>query len=325
MTRALAIDIAHPSALLARGYYYYYGFRNYDRALEDFEVALEAVPNDSEARASIGFIHRRQGKWDEALADLQAAYTLAPREAPLLNAVAELRRARREFDEAIEVRRRIAELGPENVQNVLALAGLAIETTGDPARGMELWRKVPPSDGFWYFAGWAIMSAWNHDFDRAHEWAGKIRGETPFIRAARAVLQASFEAERDGVESARPSFQSVAGMLEAFLEEAPANADLRMWLGLTHAMLGNADAAIREGRLAIDLTAKDRFLGPKAEEALAQIYSRLGRTDDAIDLIERLLQTTYDNALTVTNLRLDRRWDPIRNDPRFQALLTPSI
>jgi len=127
MIRAVAIDAAHPSALLARGYYYYFGFRDYDRALEDFEVALEAVPNDSEVRASIGFIHRRQGKWDEAIADFGAAATLAPRDDALLSAVADIRRARREFDEAIKVRRRIAELKPENVGNLLALAALAIE------------------------------------------------------------------------------------------------------------------------------------------------------------------------------------------------------
>jgi serine/threonine protein kinase/Flp pilus assembly protein TadD len=324
MSRATAIDETHPSALLARGYYRYHGFRDYDRALEDFEAALEAVPNDFLARSSIGYIHRRQGKLDEAIADLEAAISLAPQDINLLGNLADTYRGRREFDRAIELRRRIAELDSGNMENQLDLAFYTIETTGDPARGLEQWRQVPPSEDFRYPLGWAILSTAVRDYDQAYEWSKKIPGDDPFMQALRAMLMAVFEADRDGVEAARPSLEAAAEQIEGMLTLAPTNADLRQWLSGIYARLGQADAAIREGRMAVDLTAKDRFAGPRAEENLAHVYARLGRADDAVDLLEELLRTSYKDAVTVTGLRLASRWDPIRDDPRFQALLTQS-
>ena len=77
------------------------------------------------------------------------------------------------------------------------------------------------------------------------------------------------------------------------------------------ARLGNAEAAVRESRMAIDLTARDRWEGPKAEQALARVYAELGRTDDALDLIEKLLEITYDDSITLADLRLDPAWDKL--------------
>jgi hypothetical protein len=46
-------------------------------------------------------------------------------------------------------------------------------------------------------------------------------------------------------------------------------------------------------------------------------------------LLERLLQTpgavdSADDSITVNDLKFRWEWDPIRNDPRFQALIAHS-
>ena len=73
--------------------------------------------------------------------------------------------------------------------------------------------------------------------------------------------------------------------------------------------------------MAVDLTTKDRGAGPKTEQNLASIYAVVGRADDALDLIEKLLGMAYDDSLTLTDLRLDPVWDPIRDHERFRALV----
>ena len=59
--------------------------------------------------------------------------------------------------------------------------------------------------------------------------------------------------------------------------------------------------------------------GPEAAEARAIILAQLGESDAALDEIER--QLAGPSKVTVHTLRLDPRWDPIREHPRFKALL----
>jgi serine/threonine-protein kinase len=53
--------------------------------------------------------------------------------------------------------------------------------------------------------------------------------------------------------------------------------------------------------------------------ALAQIYTWVGEHAEAIRLLEHLLEVP--SFVTVPLLKVDPVWDPLRNDPRFQALL----
>ena len=54
--------------------------------------------------------------------------------------------------------------------------------------------------------------------------------------------------------------------------------------------------------------------------------ARTGETDRAISAIERLLTTPFavdyaDDSITLSDLRTRWKWDPLRNDPRFQKIL----
>src|SRR4029077_10717709 len=63
---ALRLQPDLPESHLALGYSYYYGDRDYERALAEFEVAKQGLPNDAQAYFAIGAIQRRQGKWTES-------------------------------------------------------------------------------------------------------------------------------------------------------------------------------------------------------------------------------------------------------------------
>jgi hypothetical protein len=74
--------------------------------------------------------------------------------------------------------------------------------------------------------------------------------------------------------------------------------------------------------MAIDPTSSDPFEGPLAEESMAEIYAMLGDADHAIPILQRLIKIPSFTAITPAMMRIGTIWDPIRNDPRFQELVT---
>lgn len=66
-----------PEALGALAYYYYRGFRDYDRALELFARIQKARPNYSPDL--IGWIQRRQGRWEQSAGTVEKVFKLNPR------------------------------------------------------------------------------------------------------------------------------------------------------------------------------------------------------------------------------------------------------
>jgi tetratricopeptide (TPR) repeat protein len=122
-------------------------------------------------------------------------------------------------------------------------------------------------------------------------------------------------------EKALSAFERARPIAEKALRESPSDASRHVILALILAGLGEKDAAIAEGRRAVELLpeSQDAFDGPEMSLALAQVYAWTGESDQALQLLDRLLNTP--RGVTVPFLRLDPMWDPLRNDPRFQALI----
>jgi len=92
---------------------------------------------------------------------------------------------------------------------------------------------------------------------------------------------------------------------------------------VAYAGLGDRDAALAqiEAETAERRSEPDLFdqTIPFKEMALVQVL--LGEHDAAINILTELMTMEYNAALTVVDLRLDPTWDPLRDHPRFQALL----
>ena len=87
------------------------------------------------------------------------------------------------------------------------------------------------------------------------------------------------------------------------------------------ACLREKDAALFEAQRARELLPenKDTFGGPEITAAAAQVHTILGNNADAVKILEELLSRP--SLITVERLKADPVWDPLRSDPRFQALL----
>ncbi len=305
----------------ARGYYLYYGFQDYDRALTEFEAAAESAPNDAESRQAIGYIYRRKGDLAAAIENLERAAELDPQDPNIPRNLGSTYRARRQFDKALEMADRVLALEPQGENNYFAKASYVMHGTGDLAASREILERMPVTESIGGAFNWIDQHFWERDFDGLIEGFESVESPVPYVTAAKQLVVAFAKALRDGAGAARPDLEAARTRVSALLEGAPGNAQVHGWLSGVLAFLGEDEEAISEAKLAVELTEMDRFSGPQAEESLARIYASLDRPDEALVLLERLLDAQYDSAITTWALKLDPAWDPIREDPRFQALI----
>jgi len=95
---------------------------------------------------------------------------------------------------------------------------------------------------------------------------------------------------------------------------------------LIDAFRGRKEEAIRAGRRGLELAHYSMLEKNDAAAALALIYARTGEPDEAIRLIEKLLNGPANLghdifSMTLTDLKWRWVWDPLRSHPRFQKLL----
>ena len=110
------------------------------------------------------------------------------------------------------------------------------------------------------------------------------------------------------------------GHLEKALAEYEATGTLRNWVptiagaACVEAARGNASAA-RLALVRLDSLARYQYVTPYA---LALVHAALGQRDQAFHWLDR---SVAERAHWLVWLNRDRRWDSIRDDPRFAAIV----
>jgi TolB-like protein/Flp pilus assembly protein TadD len=345
--RALKLEPNLPEAHLARGFAYYYGDRNYEAALNELAVAQRGLPNESEAYLAIGAIQRRQGKWEESTANLKKASELDPTSSwPLQNLafnyqmLRDYAAAQHTVDKALELSPRSFELLGLKIEFAIeqrgdfsvyeqALANLeagASSSPGAPARpsAADLAAESGFNVSYMGVARLGVLML-QRRFQEAIAVGEKIDENVAALKPALLCQKYGFlglARRYSGDEAgARRELLKAKEFAQKTLAEAPDDAARHMQLAQTMALLGEKDAAVAEALRGQQLLPEsvDAFEGPQITGQLAEIYSLCGDAKRAIDILDGLFQRP--STITTHLLKLQLQWDPIRKDPRFQALI----
>ena len=324
---ALRLQPDLPEAHLALGFSYYYGDRDYGRALAEFEVAKRDLPNEAQAYMAIGAIQRRQGKWAESTANLKKAAELDPKNGAVLLNFAYNYMATRNFEAADKTFDRAIEAAPESFGSRALKGEVAIRWKGDVSVAEKELASVPPGidpEGL-VTLGRAGVLTLQRRFPEALQVIQQFHGETlPGYSTApcpKGFLEGALYSYLGDKVKAQAAFERARVLAERLVRESPDDSARHAQLGQILAGLGQKDAAINEGKRAVELRpeSQDAFDGPEVTAALAQIYAWTGERDQAFSLLDHLLLTP--SGITVPVLKLDPVWDPLRKDPRFQGLI----
>ena len=324
---ALRLQPDLPEGHLALGFSYYYGDRDYERALAEFDIARRGLPNDAQAYLAIGSIQRRQGKWTESTANLEKAATLDPKNTNLLINLCYSYMALRNFETAGKMLDRIIASSPQSFQARALKGFMAVLWKGDLSAAEKVFSSVPPENDESGLTTWA--RAWiltlERKFPEALQVLERFRGETMYTTTTapcpKAFAEGLIHLLQGDKTKARAEFEIAREISEKLLREAPGDAARHAQHGLILATLGQKQEAVAEGKRAVELLpeSQDALDGPQCTSALAQIYACTGEFDEAFRLLDHLFAVP--NNLTIPMFKLDPVWDPLRKDPRYQALI----
>lgn len=308
-----------PEGHLALGSYYYYGFRDYDRALEHFAIAAKAIPNDRNLWNKIFAVYRRQGRWDEALEALEKWQRIDPQGYIAAVEAAITYYLLRDFERAEQETRRAISIAPDQAEAYWEAGALNyLAWDGSTERARSLLGSAPSLDS----PEIEYTSLLLDFFDRKPEVVlARLEDlsvdvfDLQLWYSPGELLECMCLTEMGDLQRAQRACSSAIEFMEGEIQSRPHDYRVYSALGHAFALLGRSEEAVRAGQRAVELMETSKY--PEIE--LAKIYTRVGESDKALDLIEKLLSIPCD--FSVGLLRLDPVWDPLREDPRFQALL----
>ena len=315
-------------AHMAMGLVHYRTQLDYRRALEEFQIALRAAPNDAELLAFVGYAERRLGHWAAVDSAYQRLILLDPRNADYAGDLGGVTYMFvRRYADAVRALDRAVALAPDLALYAVAKGYVYVLWKGD-LDTLRLLATVPADmdlgSGLSSVMVRAELLLWERKADSLLALSRGLQcGPRDVDEFFQPDLLAAWAHElRGDKQAARAAFASALGVLAMEPDAGPLGFVVHAQRGAALAGLGRKVEALEEVRWLREsrICREDHYeAGPTAARARAIILAQLGESDAALDEIQRLLAGP--TPLTVHTLRLDPRWDPIREHPRFKALL----
>jgi serine/threonine protein kinase/predicted Zn-dependent protease len=313
---------------LALAQHYYYAYRDYGRARQELVLAHLTLPNESRIPLLAGYIDRREGRWEKALEEMMQALELSPRDFSVLQQIALTYEALGRYKEMAATLDRVLAMAPKDVQSRVRRALVDLENRADPKAfhtAIDAILMEDPNASLCFVNPWLFLVLRAPDPAAAQRALFNMTGCGCFdenIPFPSGWCEGQLAKWHGNESAALSAFNSARNELSQKVQKQPDYAAALCALGVIDAVLENKEDAIREGERAVELmpVSKNAIEGATLVRYLAVIYAWTGEKDRAI---QRLAETTYlpGSHISYGYLQLHPLWDPLRGDPRFQAIV----
>ena len=329
--QAMRLQPNLPEVHLAYAILLYHLDRDYERARVQLAIAGRGLAHNAEVLLLEALIDRRQGKFEKAIQEFNEAIEHDPRNSASIGDLGTTFVFTREFAAAEKVYDRLIRLLPDQpMLKVQKGFNVSFMNTGDGTALRSAIAALPTSmaddgevvslrlclalnDRDWPQAKEAIEKLKDGDDNGYFAYAG-----IPVPIGCYSILLARLQGEQP---YPNPEFAKTREQLRQKVTQSPGNAQLLSQLAVVDALLTNKAAAIEEAKRAIEMLpiSKDAVDAPGLSINLAIVYAWANDLDLAFETLGPSAKTP--GGIYYGQLKRERYWDPLRNDPRFDKLL----
>jgi TolB-like protein/class 3 adenylate cyclase/Tfp pilus assembly protein PilF len=317
-----------------KGLYAYHGFRDYARALAELKIAMQLLPNEARLYVMAGAIDRRTGRFPEAEANFKRAVELDPRNFIVMGEAGSTFQGMRRYAEARRLYEQALSILPNDPFTTYLIGFNSFAQTGDTSewrKPLQLIAQQSPEAARGVAFPMLVCSWMQRDKNEAEKALALIPPDGISNSFDEASVPREYCVGRTAwlfgdKGNAQTALTAAREIFERTTQEQPEYAQGWSYIGLTDAMLGRCDEAIREGKRATEILpfTKDSWTGSIWISNLAAIYTWCGDKDSALQQLKTAAELP--TGITYGELKTSPDWDSLRGDPRFDqivASLTP--
>jgi TolB-like protein/Flp pilus assembly protein TadD len=328
--RALELNPNSPSALRASANFYYRVQNDYRKSLTLLNKALERAPGNVDLHGDLGLSLRRLGRWEESIASFGRAMELDPANRFYFGIMIETMLSYGDFQGIVDITVPLEDADPDDLDIQISRAVAQFNLSGDLEPLEQVFERMNLTDSTNYLS-WSARVHWlQRDPDATIKaldhpiWTNNDANQV--FQAYRDYELANAYRLKGEADREKEYMERVVALRDGALASA---LQVQVYSGMTVAI-----ALARLGRTEEALELADRLVNDNPHEKDAMLWSWLitnramvrglaGRQDEAVDDLAIALKTPAALSYTVWDLYYDPNWDFMRDNPRFVELATP--
>ena len=316
-----AIEPTLPDLDIAEGYYHYWGYRDYEKALPFMQRASIARPNDARAHRARAYVLRRMGDWESTLDALRRAAELDPRIVQSHTDIAETLLRLRRFEEAESTLARAQDAHADNVITLWRTGELRMNAYGDIDTFSKLTHFAAALNPRVQLLSWR-SSLYLDDFEAALQdvvdWQEGFL-DTKDFRVTKPMLTGLTHLYAGEKDIAIPLLRDAKREFDSLLQGSPESYAINRSLCFITAGQGELENAQKYCQQSLQTAPKDAFYKGAIEFEVAAGLALAGDAQASVELLKAMLDG--DVGPTIYPVMYHPAFDGIRSDPIYSEFM----